>query len=284
METPLFFKNKSYNLFGVLHEPDGTPSPLHPEPCTLGIVFCHPFAEEKLISHRIMVNLARTLTKMGVFCLRFDFMGHGDSDGNFEDATIETRLSDIESGIDFLKKRANAEKIGLLGLRFGATLAALTNARLSGLDFLILISPIIDGKSYIENCLRSNLTTQMATHKRILKDRNALINGLMNGEKVNIDGYLLNQTLFKELSECALLQNPLTPPPHSLVIQISKKDSNPIDSALQKLVHTFEEAGGKTVALNINEDNFWAEAKRYTARSEKIESTIGNWLDTSFKQ
>ena len=282
METPLFFKSNGYNLFGILHEPDERPSTAASSPCPLGIVFCHPFAEEKLISHRIMLNVARTLTNKGIYCLRFDFMGHGDSDGNFEDATVETRLSDIRNAIDFFKMRTNAEKVGLLGVRFGATLAALTNANLSGLDFLILISPVIDGKSYIENCLRSNLTTQMATHKKILKDRNALVNDLMRGEKVNIDGYLLNQTLFQQISECALLQTPMTPPPHSLVIQISRKDSQPIDSALEKLVNSCEKAGGKTVALNLKEDYFWTDTKRYTARSEKIESAVGNWLDTIF--
>ena len=88
METPLFFKNINYKLFGVLHQPE------HGELTkpSLGIVFCHPFAEEKLIVHRVMVNLARRLTKEGIYCLRFDYMGHGDSDGNFEDSTIETRL------------------------------------------------------------------------------------------------------------------------------------------------------------------------------------------------
>ena len=283
METPLFFKNNGYNLFGVLHEPDGKPLPLHPAPRTLGIVFCHPFAEEKLISHRLMVNLARALTNKGTYCLRFDFMGHGDSEGNFEDSTLETRLSDIRNAVDFFKMRTNPAKVGLLGVRLGATLAALTNANLTGLDFLILISPIIDGKTYIENCLRSNLTTQMATHKKILKDRTALINDLMNGEKVNIDGYLLTQPLFQQTSECDLLQKPLTPPPHSLVIQISRKDANPVDSALQKIVQAFEKSGGQAVALNLREDNFWAETKRYKARSENIESTIGNWLDTTFK-
>jgi exosortase A-associated hydrolase 2 len=283
MEIPLFFKNNGYNLFGVLHEPGGTPSPRHPAPCNLGFVFCHPFAEEKLISHRVMVNLARTLTNKGMYCLRFDFMGHGDSDGNFEDATIETRLSDIRNAVDFLKMRTNVNKVGILGVRLGATLAALTNANHTVVDFLILISPIIDGKAYIENCLRSNLTTQMATHKKILKDRTALIHDLMRGEKVNIDGYLLTQPLFQEISDCDLLQTPLTPPPHSLVIQISRQDSNTVDSALQKLVQAFEESGGQAVALTLKEDNFWAETKRYRARSQKIESTIDNWLDTTFK-
>ena len=38
-ETPFFFSNGSYNLFGILHEPEI-------EPNGEGFVFCHPFAEE----------------------------------------------------------------------------------------------------------------------------------------------------------------------------------------------------------------------------------------------
>ena len=113
METPFFFKTHNYNLFGVFHEPETNK---HSKP-SVGIVFCHPFAEEKLISHRVMVNLARKLTEAGFYCLRFDYMGHGDSDGNFEASTIETRLSDIHCAERFLRERTGVDKVGLLGVR-----------------------------------------------------------------------------------------------------------------------------------------------------------------------
>lgn len=214
-----------------------------------------------------------------MYCLRFDYMGHGDSDGNFEDATVKTRLSDIKSAVELLKARTKVERIGLLGVRFGATLAALINANDHQLKFLILISPIIDGKMYIENCLRANLTTQMFTYKKILRDRTALINDLMNGHTVNIDGYLLNQALFQEMSDTSLLKTTHVPPQNILVLQLSRKDNQPLNEQINTLAARFEELGGETEVLNVKEDYFWNDSKRYIPRLSTIEVIISNWFD-----
>ena len=73
-EKPFIFPNGSYNLFGILHEPEI-------ESNGEGFVFCSPFAEEKLWAHRVFVNFARELARLGYTVLRFDYMGHGDSEG-----------------------------------------------------------------------------------------------------------------------------------------------------------------------------------------------------------
>ena len=70
VETPLFFENGAYRLFGVLHQPAGPPS-------GAGWVFCHPFAEEKLWTQRVYVSFARMLASRGAWVLRFDAMGNG---------------------------------------------------------------------------------------------------------------------------------------------------------------------------------------------------------------
>jgi len=281
METPFFFNNNNYRLFGVLHEPDLNPSTQPPPPYTLqgvGIVFCHPFAEEKLISHRVMVNLARRLTKEGIYCLRFDEMGHGDSDGNFENSTIETRLSDIRCAVDYLRKRTGVKKIGLLGMRFGGTLAALTCVNVSDIDCLILISPIVDGKSYIEQCLRSNLTTQMATYKRIIKDREQLVRDLMAGEMVNIDGYLLTKTLYEQIQAINLLNLPYILPKHVAIIQVSKNKAKVIDEDLNMLSTRFEDENNGTEFLMVQEDPFWKDSKVYNPTAKRLQDTTLNWL------
>ena len=73
-ETPVFFKNGTNRLFGIVHYPE-TGEPEN------AFVFCHPFAEEKLWAHRVYVNFARYLAKHGWAVLRFDYAGYGDSDG-----------------------------------------------------------------------------------------------------------------------------------------------------------------------------------------------------------
>lgn len=137
----------------------------------VGINLLNPGIKYRLAPNRLNVNLAGRLTKEGISFFRFDYMGHGDSDGNFEDSTIETRLSDIRCAINYLRIRSGVKKVGLLGVRIGATLAALKCAKDSEIDFLILISPLIEGKAYIDQCLRSNLTTQISMYKKIIRDR-----------------------------------------------------------------------------------------------------------------
>lgn len=280
MEIPLFFKNKNYNLFGVLHEPDYSAS-LQPPPSNLnrlGLVFCQPFAEEKLIAHRVMVNLARTLTAEGICCFRFDYMGHGDSDGNFEDSTTETRLSDIQCAVDFLRMRSGIEKVGLLGVRFGATLAALTYRTGARIDFLILISPIVEGRSYIDQCLRSNLTTQLAMYRKIVKYRKQLINELMADQVVNIDGYLLTKTLYQEIEAISLLTNALVAPKNVLIVQVSKKKNQPFDEKYEQLYRKYKGESEATELLNVKEDFFWTDTKMYNPKAKNIQEALLGWL------
>ena len=50
-----------------------------------------------------MVNMGRRLASNGYPVLRFDFMGEGDSEGDFEDGTITTRLDDINCAVRTMK-------------------------------------------------------------------------------------------------------------------------------------------------------------------------------------
>jgi uncharacterized protein len=277
LELPLFFKNKTYNLFGVLHEPDNIDNNDTPE-TPFGIVFCSPFAEEKIISHRIMVNLSRQITKMGVYCFRFDYMGHGDSDGKFEDSTIETRISDIIAAIELLKKKTGVKKICLLGLRLGATLAVMTHTYSNEVDKLLLISPILKGKNYIEQCLRSNLSTQLFVYKKIVTDRKVLIDNLINGENVNIDGYMLTKTLFQQISDINLTNFKIKPVENILILQISKIKNKPVDNALKKFSDMYKYLGCNCKVINIQDQYFWADNKVYKAKSEEIQKVITSWI------
>src|SRR5262245_18163177 len=79
-ETPFYFGRESSPLFGVFHAPARTT-------CLPAFVFCHPFAEEKLWTHRVFVSFARRLAAEGYPVLRFDYMGNGDSAGDFRDSS-----------------------------------------------------------------------------------------------------------------------------------------------------------------------------------------------------
>ena len=75
-EKFLFFKNKSdEKLAGILHLPKKKRKE--------GLILCHGFGSSK--SARKFTILARYLCQKGFAVFRFDFSGHGDSEGDFED-------------------------------------------------------------------------------------------------------------------------------------------------------------------------------------------------------
>jgi uncharacterized protein len=180
VEEPFFFAGTGGELFAVLHRPAAAPIG--------GFAFCHPFGEEKLWTHRVFVTFARELTRRGYAVLRFDCRGNGDSAGEFKDASIDTALEDIGSAIAELRARSGVDKVSLLGLRLGATLAAVTAERRPDIDTLVLWAPIADGARYAQELLRINMTTQLAVFREIREDRAALVEGMRQGRTANVDG------------------------------------------------------------------------------------------------
>jgi len=177
-----------------------------------------------------------------------------------------------------LKKKSRVEKIGLLGVRLGATLATLTCANVPEIDPLIAISPIISGKNYISQCLRSNLTTQIAFYREVVKDRETLIGDLMAGNAVNVDGYLLTKGLYQEIEAINLSDQQLSSFQRVLLLQVSKRKNQPIEKRLEELYEKYKGTINKIELLNMTADYFWADNKVYNAQATNIQDAIIRWL------
>ncbi|MDB4516998.1 hypothetical protein N9089_05300, partial [Crocinitomicaceae bacterium] len=217
-ETPIFIGGKQDHLFGVLHQPVA-------EGNGIAFVFCHPFAEEKLWAHRVFVNFARELVYRGYTVLRFDYLGYGDSDGNFTNCTLTTHGNDIERATSFLHQNISGiRKTGLLGLRLGASLAWLSAERCGINGPLILWDPILNGEDYLLEFLRSNLTTQLAIYGEIREDREQLIEKIRRDELVNVEGYELGRGMYLELASLRLEDHKKSYGGQVLVVQIGRNE------------------------------------------------------------
>lgn len=268
LETPFFFRNATKRLFGIIHDPSV-------RPLSRGFVFCHPFAEEKLWTHRVHVNFARCLTALGFHVLRFDYMGHGDSEGQFSDTNVETRLADIDAALDWLKgNRPVSGGLGLLGLRFGATLACLTAEKRRDLQDLILWEPILQGAKHMKEMLRFNITTQSAVYKEIRFNSDALVAQMQNGQNVSIDGYDICWPLYQQISAIDLTAESKTFSGRVLAVQINRREGQGTDR-LQALVDLYPKGA---VVMDAIEEPFWKEIKRYYAKAENLFNTTEKWL------
>lgn len=197
MEKAFYFENEGKRLFAILHSPNNSRE-------RKGIIFCHPYSEEKQHSYRILVRFARELCDRGFYVLRFDCFGYGDSQGDFEEATIETQISDTIKAIDIMKTQVNIEKIGLLGLRLGGTVAALAAELDERIKKLILWSPIINGNDYLNELFRKVVLSKLI-NKLTPTSREQIIEDLQSKGLVDIEGHYLTRQVYEQLLEICLI-------------------------------------------------------------------------------
>jgi pimeloyl-ACP methyl ester carboxylesterase len=94
--------------------------------------------------------LATQLERAGYAALRFDYSGTGDSLGDGGAATVEAWVGDVAIAADRLRSASGAARLAVVGLRLGATLAALASARGELRPrHLVLWDPVVDGAGYL---------------------------------------------------------------------------------------------------------------------------------------
>ncbi len=122
-EVGISFENEGLRLFGMLHLPDAKPT----YPC---VVILHGYTGNRIGNHCLFVKAARNFCEHGIACLRFDFRGSGESQGDFADITLDGEISDATAAIQFLATydEIDQARVGLLGLGLGGSIAACVSA------------------------------------------------------------------------------------------------------------------------------------------------------------
>lgn len=268
-EQPFFFPGPASELFGVFHAPSG-------QAVREPFVFCHPFAEEKLWTHRTFVLFARRLARQGHPVLRFDHMGHGDSAGTFGDATVDSMLADIKAAIGRVGQLTGDTSVSLLGLRLGATMAGLAAEQIPSVRRLVLWAPIVDGGRYMQDLLRMNVTTQAAVYSEVRHDREALVEMMRAGETVNMDGYDLSHGLYSSVSGINLQAEPKTCDGPCLIVQVDRgpRPSPELDALASRYTHA--------TRLFAQEEPFWKEiARSYQREAANLFTVTLDWIDAA---
>ena len=210
--------------------------------------------------------MARELVGRGFSVLRFDFRGEGDSDRQFQDADLETRVQDTCMAVDTVfESSPSITDVTLLGLRLGASIAAEAASRHRRVSRLILWDPVVDGNQYMQGVLRLNLMFQMALHHKVIENRDALVARLAAGETVNIEGYELARPLFEQVSAFKLKRVLRKFSGETLVVQVTPGPAE-LKAELVDLVHDLERCHLQAV----QEDAFWKEIKTYYQRAPEL--------------
>ena len=135
-------------LFGWLHS---APENLKND---VAVVICPALNLDALDSHHSLRVLADTFAATGYPTLRFDYPTTGDScDLNEVEFTADEHWAAWQQSIhavaDWLRASTGACQLIFCGLRIGATLATLAAAQREDVAGLILLAPVLRGRSYI---------------------------------------------------------------------------------------------------------------------------------------
>lgn len=184
-----------YNAFTAEHVPHRAQG---------AVLICAPFLEERLFCRPVLRNLADALMDAGWHTMRMDPPGEGDSEGDLCEVGLDDALAQIQQAATLLRERVKGPLV-LVGLRWGASLA-LASARGTEAERVIAVEPLLSGEDYLQQLLRQNLTTQMATWGRVRENREALLDQSKRGEVVNVQGFELGPRLIRDMRKFRVRQ------------------------------------------------------------------------------
>ena len=244
-----------------------------PEKPKAGILFCHPFAEEKNCAHFIVAEAARKFAQLGYAVMRFDLSGCGDSEGEFDEFTIENWLADIQTAKEHLREEAQVEDIYLWGLRFGAGLVLLDVQQSHDASGLILWQPIFDFQLYIHQYLRNQLGSNITSSGNGVSVK-SLISNLEADEKVEVFGYTLSPTMYKNFMKVGKIEPSPDVNNQIFIASISQMETPPM--TITQVVDKLKLSQKFLTFQHIEEEPFWDRYERWQAPNTTAKTA--NWL------
>ena len=104
-------------------------------------IICHGFSGN--CGGDLLTDISDELQANGVASLRFDFNGHGRSEGAFEEMTVPNEIEDLKKVIEWTQAQPWAGEISLAGHSQGGVVAGMTAGELGerAISRLVLMAP-----------------------------------------------------------------------------------------------------------------------------------------------
>lgn len=204
--------NQGKRLRGVIHIPvQHNPPPV--------IILLHGFAGNRTEAHQLFRKFAEECIQRGIACARFDFAGCGESDGDFENITFASEVSDADAMLNYVLRLGciDPKRCYLLGISMGGMVASVIAARRPGdVQKLCLWAPAVMLKSAIDRLIFPDCRKQT------------------NGEKDYVD-YLGNRigTRFLEELKCLDLREALSYDKPTMILHGSRDEVVPVSEVVE---------------------------------------------------
>jgi hypothetical protein len=269
--TPIFFASQGRPLYAVHH------APAVARPGAPVVVHCHTLGVEQLTSYRAEAQAARAAAARGYHAFRFHARGHGDSSGNFADVTLEGLVEDAEAAAEEAKRRAGAQTVLWLGLRFGAVVAATALRRRIDTAGLALWEPVHRPADYFRAMLRGMLFSQAAKGKVPDADVPQLLEAVENEGQVDVHGYYLHRAVVRssEGADLAQLLGEWSGP--TLLIQIQQRRK--LAPAHASFVEVLRARGAQVTVRQVVDEPGWHFVTNPGWEGTQVVERMAEWLD-----
>lgn len=155
-------------------------------------IYCHPLFDERKCAHRFSYQLAKAFNKNNLKLERFDYEGTGEAKGLFCDVTMDSLRKDLQEMI-------GNDSVCIIGTRFGATVALdFCRQVSSNVHSLVMIEPVINGRSYTEYLYRKQHLKDMMTGNGS--------NFLKEDGFINLEGFKTSTVFLEQIRQINLFE------------------------------------------------------------------------------
>ncbi len=255
---PLMFGPAEARLYGCYHAPTDGAVPAY------AVLLCPPIGYESIRCHKALRILASRLSAAGCAVLRFDYLGCGDSAGEIEDASIPAWLASIRLAAMELRKLSQSAPLAVVGLRLGATLAAMSTSQgLIKPRQLVLWSPVVQGSTFVSRMREE--------HDRHVERVNREFGTAPSNANEELLGYRFPNEL---IAECEKLEL------RSLCAGATLPRTLLIDNEPQETLHSIaRDLGGSTVdVVSTSESAAWDVEPHLAVLPHESIARIVQWL------
>lgn len=233
---PFYFGPPERQLFGLHHRPPAAAGAAGAAGAggaagstrDAAVLVVQPHGHESIQFHRVCRLLAVLLAEAGYHVLRFDLGGCGDSAGDVEAWGLEAWTQDVERAAAELARRASTQRLGVVGLRLGGSLAARFGAGCSASatpGALVLWDAVHDGAAHLRELAGLHDDMLRYAHVRPRPD-----------SPPEVLGFDLPASLAQELEAFSLRDLERAPTGRALVVESHDGvDQGPLRAALEGL-------------------------------------------------
>lgn len=167
MKDHIWISSRNKRLSVMVHKPTAF------TPGTPVVLFCHGFTGDKVGVNHLTKNLAGFVEQLGYVAIRFDYIGSGDSDGDFaQDTSVAGWRQDLENMLSWIRAQADFSKspIILYGHSLGGLIVLTHPATDSRITARILFAPVTQAIENFRDIILGKNLWEMALAGEKIKD------------------------------------------------------------------------------------------------------------------